>query len=194
MNKNLNGIIFDLESTCDDKSKNPNFDNECIEIGAVKIINGEIVEEFQTFIKPQFTQVNKFCTELTSIRGIDVKDAPLFEEAIENFKQFANDLTLLSWGFYDRKQLEKDSKRYGLDIEWLENHRSLKHEYGEMKQKEVAESLSKGEVVSSYKRKKKGYGVQAALRMEGMSFEGVHHRGIDDARNIARIYIKAFKK
>jgi inhibitor of KinA sporulation pathway (predicted exonuclease) len=34
---------------------------------------------------------------------------------------------------------------------------------------------------------KKRLGLAAALRHLGMGFEGSHHRGLDDARNIARI-------
>ena len=36
----------------------------------------------------------------------------------------------------------------------------------------------------------KRYGVGAALKKLGLEFEGTAHRGIDDAKNIARIYAK----
>lgn len=87
------------------------------------------------------------------------------------------DAEFLSWGFYDKKQLIKDSSRYGLDIGWLsEAHRSLKHEYQAMN------SLSRG------------LGVSRALTREKLTFTGTPHRGIDDAKNIAKIYLKAFRE
>lgn len=189
-------IIFDLEATCDDKETNPDFDNECIEIGAVKIIDGKIVEKFCSFIKPQFSKVTNFCTSLTSISDTDVKDARLFPEVLCDFQNFVGDLPLLSWGFYDRKQFEKDCKRYDLSIDWLECHRSLKHEYGDLMKLDMELRISNGEnVPSTYRRKvKRGWGVLSALSKEGLSFEGTHHRGIDDAVNIAHIYLSITNK
>ena len=37
-------------------------------------------------------------------------------------------------------------------------------------------------------------GMKGALAMEDIPLEGTHHRGIDDARNIAKIFIKHFGK
>ncbi|MNV83539.1 hypothetical protein D3C71_1773530 [compost metagenome] len=35
-------------------------------------------------------------------------------------------------------------------------------------------------------------GMSAALRKFGLKLEGTHHRGIDDAKNITKIFIKNF--
>jgi inhibitor of KinA sporulation pathway (predicted exonuclease) len=35
--------------------------------------------------------------------------------------------------------------------------------------------------------------MKGALEREGISMEGTHHRGIDDARNIAKIFVKDFE-
>lgn len=168
-------VIFDLEATCEDRNIDPNFDNETIEIGAVKVKGKEIIGEFQVFVKPKSTKpLTAFCKDLTKIKQADVDNAPTFDEAIGMFKEWAGDSELLSWGFYDKKQFEKDSKRYLLPTEWLKNHRSIKHEHQEKKEL------------------KRAVGLQKALSLEGMKFEGTHHRGIDDARNIARIYCSVF--
>lgn len=171
-------IIFDLEATCEDKSINPNFDNETIEIGAVKVVNHEIVDEFQIFIKPVRSQrLTTFCKELTHITQEQVDDGYTFRSAMTDFRKWAgNDAEFLSWGFYDRKQLERDSRYHRINADWLQNHRSIKHEH------------------QAIKGLDRGVGVVKALRMEGLSFEGTHHRGIDDAKNIARIFLKVFKK
>ncbi|MGM2632443.1 exonuclease domain-containing protein [Bacillus cereus group sp. Bce040] len=168
-------IVFDLEATCEDKSINPNFDNETIEIGAVKIVGGKVVDEFQSFVKPvRSNELTDFCKELTHIKQADIDNAPSFSEALESFKSWAGDAEFLSWGFYDRKQLEKDSMHSNLPVEWLINHRSVKHEHQKIKKLD------------------RPVGVPKALKMEGLKFVGTHHRGIDDARNIAKVYISVF--
>lgn len=170
-------VVFDLEATCEDKKVKYNFDNETIEIGAVKIIDGKIVDEFQTFIKPvRSNRLTEFCKELTKITQEQVDSGKPFSQAIREFTDWAGkDAEFLSWGFYDRKQFEKDSKYHRMNVDWIKNHRSIKHEH------QVIKELDRG------------VGVKQALRMEGMKFEGTHHRGIDDAKNIAKIFLKVFK-
>ncbi|MCE7993489.1 MAG: exonuclease domain-containing protein [Roseivirga sp.] len=174
----MNNIIFDLEATCwEGRDKSP---NETIEIGAVLVNDRkEIISEFEQFVRPlKYPQLSKFCTELTSIRQSDVDDAPYFGEATDLFKQwfgFGNeDYRLCSWGFYDRKQLESDGRIHGLDNGWVEKHISLKHQYGK------------------FKNLRRAIGMKTALKNEGLTLEGTHHRGIDDARNIAKIFIRHF--
>lgn len=170
-------IIFDLEATCEDKSINPHFDNETIEIGAVKIVGKEIVDEFQAFIKPvRSGELTNFCKELTHITQEQVDHGQSFAHAIASFRNWAGEgAEFLSWGFYDRKQLEKDCKYHGISADWLHSHRSIKHEH------------------QAIKGLKRGVGVVKALRMEGLQFEGTHHRGIDDAKNIAKVFLKMFE-
>lgn len=172
-------IVFDLEATCEDRAISNQFDNETIEIGAVKVQNGVIVDEFQAFIRPVRTStLTNFCKELTSIKQEDVDTADGFKTVMESFEAWAEqdggEVEYLSWGFYDRKQLEKDAKHHGIEVLATKNHRSLKHEH------------------QTIKGLKRPVGVQKALTLEKLTFEGTHHRGIDDARNIARIFIKAF--
>ena len=51
------------------------------------------------------------------------------------------------------------------------NHRSLKHEFAK-------------------KRRIKPVGLKKACEICGIEFGGTHHRALDDARNIAKIFIK----
>ncbi len=169
-------IILDLEATCwEGRSEGQ---NETIEIGAVMIDEqGKIESEFVQFIKPlKHPVLSDFCTQLTSIQQSDVDDAPYFNEAIEKFKTWFGCLDgnylLCSWGFYDRKQFESDCKLHGLDTSWVEPHISLKHQYREIL------------------NLRRAIGMKRALLNEGMELDGTHHRGIDDARNIAKIFVK----
>ena len=86
----------------------------------------------------------------------------------------SHDYLLCSWGLYDKKQFESDCLIHGLDSTWTENHINVKKEYGKLK---------------NLRRAK---GMKNALKMERIALEGTHHRGIDDAKNIAKIFIKYF--
>lgn len=178
--KEMKYIIVDLEATCWD-GKNGNR-NEIIEIGAVKLDeNGDKIDEFCSFVKPKFyPKLSYFCKSLTSITQEDVDIARDFPTVLKEFQKWIGDedYFLCSWGFYDKSQFTKDCKLHDLDTAWLNNHMSVKHQY------------------KAIKSLKKGIGMKKALQKESIELEGTHHRGIDDARNIAKIfkvYLNEFK-
>lgn len=174
-------IIFDLEATCwpKEEPQHKGKPGEIIEIGAVKVNDAlETVDAFQCFVKPtKIPVLSDFCTELTSITQRDVEDAPYFAEAMTLFEEWIDGdsqegTVLLSWGHYDKGQIntESEMKNYnGKILELLENHRSLKHDFA---------------IVRSVKR----CGMQKALTMLNIPLDGTHHRGIDDALNITKIF------
>jgi 3'-5' exoribonuclease 1 len=173
----MNYIILDLEATCwPEKGK---YLSEIIEIGAVKVNdNQQIVDEFDAFIKPVLQpELSEFCTKFTSIKQDQIDKAQGFPIVIEQFKnwiELKNDYFLCSWGFYDKKQLIADSNLHKVDTLWIKNHMSIKHQH------------------AGLKKLKHPVGLGYALGLEEMKFEGKAHRGIDDARNIARIFLKYF--
>jgi 3'-5' exoribonuclease 1 len=174
----MNHIIFDLEATCwEDKHKHT---SEIIEIGAVKIDdNQQIIDEFNTFIQPILQpQLSEFCKSLTSIKQNDVDSAEKFPVVIEKFKNWIGvgkqDYVLCSWGFYDKKQLKQDAELHNLTIDWVNRHISVKHQH------------------QTLCNLKKPVGLGRAIHLENMQFEGTAHCGIDDARNIAKIFLKYF--
>lgn len=167
-------IIFDLEATCGPKYEN--IRNEIIEIGAVKLNQKlEIVDEFCEFVKPIiYPTLTKFCTDLTSIVQKDVDGAELFPVVCRKFQQWIDeDYLLISWGGYDKKQLILDCELHNLDKYWVEDHLDLKSRYANIR------GIQK-------------CGMVQALKREELVLEGTHHRGIDDAKNIAKIFVKNF--
>lgn len=110
--------------------------------------------------------------ELTGITQNDVADAMLFPQALEQMKPWMyafNDVLFCSWGNYDRTQFLQDCEFHGVPYPFRSGHMNLKAEF------------------SSTLGKRKKLGVTEALRDLGMKFDGSHHRGLDDAKNIARI-------
>ncbi|MEO1217369.1 MAG: 3'-5' exonuclease [Bacteroidota bacterium] len=173
----MNYIIVDLEATCW-KKKEKGQTNEIIEIGAVSINEqGEVLGEFAEFIKPKLNPIlSDFCLELTSISQAAIDTAQTFPEVIKDFQDWIGvnqrEYFLCSWGFYDKRQFSKDCQLHEIDTNWLEAHISVKHQYAKIK------ALSKP------------CGMARALNLEELVLEGTHHRGIDDARNISRIFRK----
>ncbi len=176
----MNYIVFDLEATCWDQHDRS--DNETIEIGAVMLNEKcEIVSTFEKFIKPiRYPILSDFCKDLTTITQEDIDQADYFHIVIEEFKKWFDcargEYVLCSWGFYDRKQFESDCAIHNLDTEWLKKHISLKHQHGK---------------INNLKR---AVGMKRALEYDKMKIDGTHHRGIDDAKNITKIFIKYFDK
>ena len=168
-------LIVDLEATCSQDATVPREEMEIIEIGAV-MVNAQTFEEesdFQTFVRPvRHPQLTSFCLELTGIRPADVADAPAFREAIDKMKEWMEgfeDPLFCSWGDYDRKQFRQDCQYHQIAYPFGVEHLNLKAEF--------ARSLGQ----------QKQIGIGQALKRLGLQFEGSPHRGLDDARNIARI-------
>ena len=83
-------VAFDIETT----GLNAQTDR-MTEIGAVIFSGGEIRGEFNTFVDPQMP-IPANITELTGIRNSDVAGAPLEDEAMRRFLEFAGDRPLIA--------------------------------------------------------------------------------------------------
>jgi 3'-5' exoribonuclease 1 len=172
-NNPMRYIIVDLEATCWEKGTRPGR-QEIIEIGAVRLDAnvGPASEEFACFVRPLIRPILRaFCERLTGISQKDVDQAALFPVAFERFLNWIGPkrFVLCSWGAYDLNQFRIDCRRHNIPFPMtFENHINLKKEFARLK------GL-------------RPMGMAAALRYLKLPLEGQHHRGIDDARNIARI-------
>ena len=168
-----NYVVIDLEATCCNNNSFRREEMEIIEIGAVLVEGSSLqpVRELQTFVKPvRHPQLTPFCTTLTTITQADVDGAPGFAEALATLGRFLQETDALfaSWGAYDRGQFEQDARFHGVPLPLGSRHLNLK--------KLFAEQLGE-----------RPCGVAGALRRVGLELLGTHHRGLDDARNIARL-------
>ena len=170
-------IILDLEATCYERGEKPEgFVNEIIEIGAVKVDeNYEYIDEYCKFLKPKnHPIISKFCNELTTITQEDIDKAEDARDVLIDFfewcKEDGKEVVYVSWGFYDKNQFKYDLRINKLDKEIINdsNHISFKHLYGKV-------------------NRVKPMGLKKACYREKIDFEGTHHRGIDDAKNILKV-------
>ena len=166
-------VIVDLEATCWETGQTLGR-MEIIEIGAVMMESscGPVNREFAAFIKPVASpQLSEFCTRLTSIRQEDIDQAEYFWTVFPQFVNWTGEepFRLCSRGAYDLNQFRTDCARHNMEFPAsFENHINLKKEFS--RQKSV-----------------KPTGMRGALAMLNIPLVGTHHRGIDDARNIAKI-------
>lgn len=85
----LNCVVVDLETT----GLDPKTD-KIIEIGALKIREGEVVDTFSAYVNPA-RKLEERITELTGIRDKDLEDALYIEEILPSFLEFAGEDDLL---------------------------------------------------------------------------------------------------
>jgi inhibitor of KinA sporulation pathway (predicted exonuclease) len=170
-------LVIDLEATCCNSKSISSREMEIIEIGAVIVETSSLksIAEFQTFIKPlRHPILTSFCQDLTSITQEQVDRAPTYPKAMESFQEWLLDYPQSifgSWGEYDRQQFLQDSQFHKLPLPYplSSSHMNLKKLFSEN------QGLSKK------------YGMAGALKLAGIELIGTHHRGIDDARNIAKL-------
>ncbi len=176
----MNYIIYDLEATCwqyDFEARGKR--EEIIEIGALKINEkGEIIARFESFVQPSFDlELSDFCKSLTSISQEQVNEAPYFPEAVKGFKEWIGlgentNYLLCSWGSFDKSALFNNCRMHGLESDWVKQYTNLKNQYPRIK------------------RIGREMGLKRAVAAEGFEFEGIAHRAISDAENLAKIFIK----
>ena len=167
-------LVIDLEATCDEARRIRSRHMEIIEIGSVLVdaTTLAVVGEHQTFVKPvRHPVLTELCTKLTTITQVDVENAPGFPEAVASLARFIGDREVLfcSWGDYDRRQFEQDAAFHRVALPFGGKHLNVKKAFSEQLGEE------------------RRYGMAGALERVGLELQGTHHRGIDDARNIARL-------
>lgn len=179
-------IVLDLEATCWSKDEDPELserqrtESEIIEIGAIKLDPHSLTQigEFARFVRPaNHPTLSDFCRTLTTITQQDIDDAEPFADVFAAFVAWMGgqtlDATLVSWGRYDHNQLCRECERAGMPRPgW--HPINAKEEFSDW--------------VRWQHNQKRRFGLGHAISFLGWRFEGTPHRGIDDARNLARIF------
>ena len=105
-------VAFDLETT----GLNVETDS-IIEIGALKVKEGKVVERFMEFVRPE-QKISSLVTELTGITNEMVEHARPTEEIIKDFVSFCEDHILVGHNvMFDYKFTKKYASKYGLPFE-----------------------------------------------------------------------------
>ena len=168
--KNGKFVVFDLETTGLNNSPVGGKMDTITEIGAVKIINGEISEKFSTLVNPE----RKLEEEIVKITGITdemVKDAPKLGEVIPDFFKFCEGCDLVGHNVqFDYKFIHY----YGAKDDYMFEQRT----YDTL-------SLAQGLLFLP------NYKLNTIADHYGIQFN--HHRAFDDAFTTAKIFIELIK-
>ena len=102
-------VVFDLETTGFSPAS-----CQIIEIGAVRVTDGEIVDRFSTFVNPR-TPIPFRIEQLTSINDNMVMDAPVIEEVLPQFLEFCQGAVMVAHNAdFDMSFIEENCDRLGI--------------------------------------------------------------------------------
>ena len=168
--------VVDVEATCWDGDSPPGQVSEIIEVGltVVDLAAGERTGRHRILVRPQRSTVSAFCTQLTGLTQGEVDSGVSFAEACELLaaQYKAGERPWASWGDYDRKQFTAQCQATGTKYPFGRRHVNAKLVFTE------ANNL------------RKRPGMAQALTIAGLPLEGRHHRGEDDAWNIAALILQ----
>jgi len=100
-------IVLDFETT----GLSPDYGDRAIEIGAVKLVDGEVVETFQKLMYPG-KRIDSFIESYTGITNSMLNKAPPCEEVMCEFSDFINGYNLVAHNAsFDQKFLESELSR-----------------------------------------------------------------------------------
>ncbi len=161
-------VVFDLETT-GFSSKN----DKIIEIGAVKIKEGSIVDRFSEFVNPEM-RIPYNITELTSITDEMVENAETIEKILPKFLEFCKDSVIVAHNAgFDVGFIKKNARDIGKEFDYpvLDTVPLSRYLYPELKKVKL----------------------NIVAKHLGVSLEN-HHRAVDDAKCTGDILLKCFEK
>lgn len=162
-------VVFDLETTGLNNQPAVGKMDKIIEIGAVKMRGGNIVEKFSTFVACH-EKLPSQIIELTGIHDADLVGAPEIEQAIADFYKFTDGCELVGHNVqFDYRFV----RYYGEQYRYFFNAKL----YDTVT---IAQEVLRGEV-SNYK-------LNTIADYYSIHFN--HHRAFDDALTTAKIFIK----
>ena len=157
-------VVFDIETTGLNSHT-----NEIIEIGAVKIKAGRIVDRYSQLINPG-RPIPYHITEITSITDEQVANEPKIDEVIGKFVDFVGDAVLVAHNApFDMGFIKRDIKKY-LNIDL---------------QSSVIDTLQMARDLFPDLKK---YGLGDLNKTLGLALEK-HHRAVDDSQATANMFI-----
>lgn len=111
-------VAFDIEHTGTYGIGKGDAESEITEIGAVKVVNGQIVDKFDMLANPG-RKIVPIAARLTHITDEMVKDQPPVEEVIKQFKEFVGDSILIGHNCKscDVPHITRAAKRAGVNFD-----------------------------------------------------------------------------
>ena len=165
-------LVIDVEATRWEGKAPDGQMNDIIEVGLtlVNVQTFELSGKRSILVRPDRSTVSPFCTSLTTITQEMVDEQGVsFAEACKILRKEydSRDRLWASWGDYDRRQFERECRERGVGYPFGVSHMNVKTLFA---------------ILHGHTRET---GARHAVESLGYTFEGTHHRGHDDAWNIA---------
>ena len=160
-------VVFDIETT----GFSATYD-KIIEIGAVKVVGGEIVDRFSEFINPKIPIPFRI-EQLTGINDSMVMDKDTVDVILPKFLEFSEGCVMVAHNAdFDMSFVIKNGADLGIEVK-----------------KTIVDTVSLARVLlPSINR----YKLDVVAKALGVSLEN-HHRAVDDAGCTAEIFVKFIK-
>lgn len=166
-------IVVDIEATCWKDKPPPGQSNEIIEVGVclLDVKSHELSAKRSLLVRPTESEVSAFCTQLTTLTQEHVDAGVEFAAACQTLEKDYDSRNRLwaSWGAYDRRMFLSQCKARGVRYPFSRKHANIKRVFADVYGKRV--------------------NMRQALDEAELELEGTHHRGHDDAWNIARLLV-----
>ena len=160
-------VVFDIETT----GFSPVV-NKIIEIGAVRVENGAIVDKFSTFVNPK-VPIPFRIENLTGINDNMVLDAPDIETVLPKFLEFSEGAVMVAHNAsFDMSFIEHNCVLQGIEREFT-----------------TADTVAMARFLLPGLNRFK---LDTVAKAVGVSLEN-HHRAVDDAGCTAEIFVKFVK-
>lgn len=170
--KNNTFVVFDLETTGLNNNPAMGKMDKIIELGAVKIIDGEIKEKFSTFVACK-ERLSGEIVNLTGIHDEDLVGAPEVEQVMADFYKFADGAILVGHNVtFDYRFVHY----YGEQNGYMFDHK----QYDTL---HLAQQVLRG-MLANYK-------LNTVADYYGFTFN--HHRAFDDACVTAKVFMELVK-
>ena len=158
-------VVFDLETTGFSATH-----DSIIEIGAVKVKGGEVIDRYQTFVNPNI-KLPEVIKTLTNISDEDLVDARQIEEVFPEFMTFIDNSILVAHNAsFDIKFMIEKGKNMGIEV---------KNTY--------IDTLNLARYF--YNDKLKRFNLKALSRYFKVELEN-HHRADQDAEATSKVWIQ----
>lgn len=170
--KNNVFVCFDIETTGLNNNPAMGKMDKIIELGAVKLVGGEIVEKFSSFIACS-ERLSKEIINLTGIVDADLVGAPDVEKVLADFFKFTDGAILVG-------------HNVGFDYRFVSYYGE---QHGYMFDKKQYDTLTLAQQV--LRGKLPNYKLNSVAEYYGFDFN--HHRAYEDAHVTAKVFIELVK-
>lgn len=118
-------VAFDIETTGSNGAANGDSEAQITEIGAVRVVNGQIVEKFDQLANPG-RAITPMISRITHITNEMVKDMPPVDDVIKMFHEFVGDSILVGHNIKssDLRYITKAADKAGVhfDVPFLDTY------------------------------------------------------------------------